>query len=159
MQSAGSRGHAAEPRPSGHNPPPCPRHVVRVRMPLSCLVRFCNVSKGRPIPLAADPGRPRGSPGATPAQPRRSPPQKIRPPLGAQNRYKTSQDDQDLAYKVSKTVQQGQDDVQEAAKTVKDGSRGVQHCQRWFKRPPSWPKRLPKRLHTSPGRPKSLKKQ
>ena len=130
------------------NPPPCPRHVVRVRMPLSCLVRFCNVSKGRPIPL-----------GAAPAQPRGGCRQKIRPPLGAQNRYKTSQDDQELAYEGSKTVQEGQDDVREASKTVKDGSRGVQHCRRWLKRPPSWPKRLPKRFHTSSGRPKSLKKQ
>ena len=110
-----------------------PARYGRVRMPVSCLVRFCNVSKGRPIPLGADPGQPRGDP-----------PQKIRPPLGAQNRYKTAQDDQELAYKVSKTV--------------KDGSRGVQHCQRWLKKPPRRPERLPKRLHTSPGKPKSLEK-
>ena len=108
-----------------------PARCGRVRMPVSCLVRFCNVSKGRPIPLPAD----RGDPGATPGQPL----QKTAPLPGAPNRYKTSQDDQERAYKVSKTVQQGQDDVREAPKTVKDGSRSLQDCQETPKTPPHEP--------------------
>ena len=106
-----------------------PARYGRVRMPVSCLVGFCNVSKGRPIPLAADPGRPRRDPGASLV--RKPPPS--RAPKIATKRPKTTKSSLTRVprrFKKAKTTSERLPRLskmaQEASNTVEDGSRGLQ---------------------------------
>ena len=102
-----------------------PARCGRVRMPVSCLVRFCNVSKGRPIPLLTDPARPR-----------RSPCRKFAPlwaPKIVTKRPKTTKSSLtrvprrfNSAKTTSERLPRLSKMAQEASNTVEDGSRGLQ---------------------------------
>ena len=87
----------------------------RVRMPVSCLVRFCNVSKGRPIPLGAD----RGNPARALAE--------NSPPFG---RPKSLQN-------VPRRPRARLEGFQDGSREPRRRPRGFQDCQRWLKRRPT----------------------
>ena len=92
-----------------------PARYGRVRMPLSCLVRFCNVSQGRPIPLGAD----RGIPARALAE--------NSPPFG---RPKSLQN-------VPRRSRARLEGFQDGSRGPKRRPRGFQDCQRWLKRRPT----------------------
>ena len=100
------------PQCQGEGSATVPARYGRVRMPVSCLVRFCNVSKGRPIPLLATPGR---------ALAENSPP--FGRPKSLQN--------------VPRRPRARLEGFQDGSRGPRRRPRGFQDCQRWLKRRPT----------------------